>query len=28
LIAGDVLKVTASVADVDFYLSYVEIDRS
>jgi len=28
LIAGDVLKVTASVADVDFYLSYLEIDRS
>ena len=28
LIAGDVLKVTASVADVDFYLSYVEIDRT
>lgn len=28
LIAGDVLKVTSSVADVDFYLSYLEIDRS
>ena len=28
LIAGDVLKVTASVADVDFYLSYLEIDRT
>lgn len=28
LIAGDVLKVTASVADVDFYLSYLEIDRA
>jgi hypothetical protein len=28
LVAGDVLKVTASVADVDFYLSYLEIDRS
>jgi len=28
LISGDVLKVTASVADVDFYLSYLEIDRS
>lgn len=28
LIAGDVLKVTASVSDVDFYLSYLEIDRS
>jgi hypothetical protein len=28
LTAGDVLKVTASVADVDFYLSYLEIDRS
>ena len=27
LIAGDVLKVTSSVADVDFYLSYLEIDR-
>jgi hypothetical protein len=26
--AGDVLKVTASVADVDFYLSYLEMDRS
>lgn len=28
LVAGDVLKVTASVADVDFYLSYLEIDRT
>lgn len=28
LLAGDVLKVTASVADVDFYLSYLEIDRT
>ena len=28
LIAGDVLKVTASVADVDFNLSYLEIDRA
>ena len=28
LVAGDVLKVTASVSDVDFYLSYLEIDRS
>lgn len=28
LIAGDILKVTASVSDVDFYLSYLEIDRS
>jgi hypothetical protein len=28
LIAGDVLKVTSSVADVDFYLSYLEIDRA
>ena len=28
LIAGDVLKVTSSAADVDFYLSYLEIDRS
>ncbi len=26
--AGDVLKVTASVSDVDFWLSYLEIDRS
>ncbi len=26
--AGDVLKVTSSVADVDFYLSYLEMDRS
>lgn len=26
--AGDVLKVTASVSDVDFYLSYLEMDRS
>jgi hypothetical protein len=26
--ATDVLKVTASVASVDFYLSYLEIDRS
>jgi hypothetical protein len=25
---GDVLKVTSSVATVDFYLSYLEIDRS
>lgn len=28
LVATDVLKVTASVSDVDFYLSYLEIDRS
>ena len=27
-IAGDVYKVTSSDADVDFYLSYLEIDRS
>jgi hypothetical protein len=26
--AGDVLKVTASVSDVDFWLSYLESDRS
>jgi hypothetical protein len=26
--AGDVLKVTSSVADVDFWLSYLEIDRT
>lgn len=26
--AGDILKVTSSVADVDFYLSYLEIDRT
>lgn len=26
--AGDVIKVTSSVATVDFYLSYLEIDRS
>jgi len=26
--AGDVLKVTSSQATVDFYLSYLEIDRS
>lgn len=26
--AGDILKVTASVTDVDFYLSYLEIDRT
>lgn len=26
--AGDVLKVTASVASVDFWMSYLEIDRS
>lgn len=26
--AGDVLKVTSSVATVHFYLSYLEIDRS
>lgn len=25
---GDVLKVTSSVSDVDFWLSYLEIDRS
>lgn len=28
LIAGDELKVESSLADVDFYLSYLEIDRS
>jgi len=26
--ATDVLKVTSTVADVDFYLSYLEMDRS
>jgi hypothetical protein len=26
--AGDILKVTSSVADVDFWLSYLEIDRT
>lgn len=26
--AGDVLKVTSSEADVDFFLSYVEVDRT
>ncbi len=26
--AGDVLKVTSSVADVDFWLSYLEMDRT
>lgn len=26
--AGDVLKVTASTADVDFWLSYLEMDRT
>jgi hypothetical protein len=26
--AGDVLKVTANTADVDFYMSYMEMDRS
>jgi hypothetical protein len=26
--AGDQLKVTSSVADVDFWLSYLEMDRS
>lgn len=26
--AGDQLKVTSSVADVDFWLSYLEIDRT
>jgi hypothetical protein len=26
--AGDVLKVTSSVSDVDFWLSYLEIDRT
>lgn len=26
--AGDVLKVTSSVADVDFWLSYMEMDRT
>ena len=26
--AGDVLKVTSSQADVDFYLSYLEVDRA
>lgn len=28
LVGGDVLKVTSSAADVDFYLSYLEVDRS
>lgn len=28
LIAGDDLKVTTSGSDVDFYLSYLEIDRT
>ena len=26
--AGDVLKVTSSVSDVDFWLSYLEMDRT
>lgn len=26
--ASDILKVTASVADVNFYLSYLEVDRT
>ena len=26
--AGDVMKVTSSVADVNFYLSYLEVDRN
>lgn len=26
--AGDILKVTSSVADVDFWLSYMEMDRT
>lgn len=26
--AGDVLKVTSTMATVDFYLSYLEVDRS
>lgn len=26
--AGDIIKVTSSHADVDFYLSYLEVDRN
>jgi hypothetical protein len=28
LIAGDELTVTSDIADIDFYLSYLEIDRT